>query len=372
MAFAVLRFGLKLEIGPEYDSNANRVETWRTPEVVSPDEPIASFLLRSTAAATLSWRAGPNTLRAGATLGGKLFFADEAKPQDVAVEQLVLDDSLRVGKRLVLGAGGDFYDATQWNACAPPSFGGGDLVLSPSVGDPSCHRDFRTGGGRAQAIVLLGPADLTLSAGGREFLWKPDDEFSFESGFAQLSAGLHLRSGDPDDESEWDLELSGRFEQRAFHGAALASATDDGSLTSARRADADTVASASITWVGPLLAGLAYALDWNRSTSYGQSYLRHLVTMKLAADLGWKVVATFKAQLTFTSYAQPTAVTTGALIPLTIDDENRDAIVFDLERPVGGGAAVSARYSVYRNGVSNATLDYFRQTVFLGLGYRLR
>lgn len=371
VAFAVLRFGLKLELGPEYDSNANRAETIGD-KAAGAALPIPSFLLRTTAFGSLRWTAGPSTLRASADLGGKLFFAGPAMPEDVAVAQGALDEQLRLGRHLVLGAGGDYYDAIQPRDCPPARFGNGDQQLSPSVGDTSCHRDFRAGGGRGQVALLLGDVDLSLGLGGRAFRWKPDDELSFDGASASAALGLHLRSGEVDDEAEWDLLASARAELRDYHGPKLSSASDPGSDAAPRRRDLDAVGTVSLTYVGKLLAGAAYSLDWDRSSSYGQSYLRHLVSLKVAADLGWKLVATFKAQLTFTGYAQPAAITTGALVAVTIEDESRDAFIVDLERPLGGGASLSARYSAYRNGVSNATLDYLRQVVYLGLSYRLR
>ena len=371
MAFAVLRFGLKLELGPEYDSNANRAETIGT-QTASADQPVASFLLRSTAAGTLNWSLGANRLRAAATVGGKLFFSDVAAPYDVAVVQAAVDDTLRAGKRLLLDIGGDYYDAFQFRDCPPQRLGGGDNLLSPTVGDASCHLDFRTGGAHGMATLVLGDVDLSLGLGGRTFRWKPDDEFSFDGASVNAALGLHLRSGDDEDPREWDLAASGRAELRGYRGPALSSASDAGSTDEARRRDLDLFGTVSLTWVGKLLAGIAYSIDWDDSSSFGESYLRHLLTLKLAADLGWKLVATFKAQLAFTNYAQPSAITTGALILVTIEDESRDALVVDLERPLGGGAALSARYSVYRNGVSNATLDYLRQVVFVGVSFRLR
>ena len=149
VAFAVLRFGLRLELGPEFDSNANRAETSNAfPEIPKGDSlpaaPIASFLVRGTSAANLGWTAGRNTLRIGATVAGKIFFAGGATPQDQAVVQFALDDTIRTGDAL-LGLGGDYHDATQWVDCLAIISGGAPRA------DPSCHRDFRDGGPAAPA-----------------------------------------------------------------------------------------------------------------------------------------------------------------------------------------------------------------------------
>ncbi|MSP62046.1 MAG: hypothetical protein EXR72_17280 [Myxococcales bacterium] len=385
VAFAVLRFGLRLELGPEFDSNANRAETFARPPAVPPGEalpsPIASALLRTTASSTLAWVSGRNTLRLGATLGGKLFFAPAAAPQDVVVIQAAADDTLRAGETL-LGIGADYYDATQRSDCAARTSTAYQAPVGATVAvpDASC-RDFRAGGPRARVTALLGDFDLTADLGARAFRWKSDDSFSFDSLTAGLAAAGHFAAGGPQNENgneqEWDLGVTARTELRTYHGLRLTSASDTGSPNAYHRLDADLLASAWLSFAGrlglPLLASASYTFDHNFSTSYGLNYQRHLVVLKLGANLPWKLSATAKAQLTFTSYAEPLQLTSGTnIVPLTIEDESRDAYVFDLDRPLGVGFSLSLRYSLYRNGVSNATLGYLRHVASLGVAYRLR
>jgi len=58
---------------------------------------------------------------------------------------------------------------------------------------------------------------------------------------------------------------------------------------------------------------------------------------------------------------------------ITIEDENRNNLILDLERPIGAsGVAVVARYSVFTNELSpNADTHFLRQVIYLGLTYRL-
>jgi len=57
---------------------------------------------------------------------------------------------------------------------------------------------------------------------------------------------------------------------------------------------------------------------------------------------------------------------------ITIEDENRNAVIVDLERPfVGSGLALNARYSVYTNELSASPVSFLRQVVYLGLTYRV-
>jgi GNAT superfamily N-acetyltransferase len=72
VVLAVMRLALKLDLGPEYDSNAKRAEVIEG--ATNADRPIGSALMRTTARAGLIWQKGISTMRLNGTLGGKLFF----------------------------------------------------------------------------------------------------------------------------------------------------------------------------------------------------------------------------------------------------------------------------------------------------------
>ncbi len=104
-AVAVLKLALKLDVGPEYDTNANRAEVFANSLLPNPDKPTASALIRTTAKMQLAWRSGINLLTASGSLGGKIFFNPDVFDQDVLAGQLALDDRVRVGA-FDLGLGG--------------------------------------------------------------------------------------------------------------------------------------------------------------------------------------------------------------------------------------------------------------------------
>ena len=57
---------------------------------------------------------------------------------------------------------------------------------------------------------------------------------------------------------------------------------------------------------------------------------------------------------------------------VTIEDENRNNVIVDLERPIGEtGLAVNARYSIFTNEISPSPVSFLRQVVYLGLTYRV-
>ncbi len=351
-ALAVLRLGLTLELGPEFDSNANRAEVLNLQQ--GGPTPVASFLVAGAADGSLLLAGEKNLLRLRLHAGGKLFFAEAATPQDVAVVHGSVDDALHLG-RVTLGIAGEYYDAWQWIDCKDSS-------------DSSCHRDFRSLEARPSLAVRAGPFALTAGAGGRLFTWKPDEAFSFAAPHVFGAIALRWTSGS-DGENEWTLSTSGRMEWRYYVGPALVAADDPGSALEPRRFDRDLFWTVGLNFAGDLLGGAFYSLDDDRSNSFGQSFLRHIVGFSLGFELPGQVVATLRAQLVFANYPQGQVVLTGEGAPRSIEDENRNAVLVDLARSVGR-FTFFLRYSLFQNGVSNALVSYERHLVYLGATLR--
>jgi hypothetical protein len=363
-ALAVVRFGLTLSLGPEYDSNANRAEIVAGAE--SPDQPTGSFLLRSTGTLRFLWKTDSNVLRLSVGAGGKLYFEPAVFDQDVFALSLAGEDRVRVARFLHLALLGDYYDAWQ-------------LPVAPFRA-----RDFRSGSavGRVYFFDRLG--EVALSGGYRGFQYKPDPYFNFQAGQATAYAVARLYFGANDDH-ELDLAANYHVERRFFPGVIeLLDETQclpghpfaDRCLIAgtAKRSDWFHEGGAELTYVGPLLVGVGYGVQLNLSNSFGQSLLRQLVTLKLAYRFPWQLYATIKAQLFITRYLDPVLLDTNITSQtfITIDDENRNAVIADLERPIGtSGLAVNARYSVFTNELTPSPVSFLRQVVYLGLTYRV-
>ncbi len=359
VALAVVRFGLQLSLGPEYDSNANRAEV--VANVASPDQATGSFLLRSTASGQLAWRSGGNLFRATAGVGGKVFFNPAVADQDVFVVQAAAEDRVRVTRFLHLALNSDYYDAWQRPI------------------EPYRHRDFRSGSAVARVYFVDRIGEVQLSGGYRGFQYKPDPESDFEA--AQASANVITREHfGRNADHELDIFASYHFEHRDFAGVSQynqcplgAPITDSCLLPGRRRRDTFEEGGIELTYVGPLLVGLGYGAQINTSNSFGQSLLRNMLTLKLAIRLPFSLYATLKAQLYITKYLDPVLLDHifNSQTFVTIDDENRNAVLIDLERPIASiGLSVNARYSVYTNELSSSNDSFFRQVIYLGLTYR--
>ena len=368
---AVFRLMLRLELGPEYDSNANRAEVVAGAATQS-DVPTGSPLIRTTAKLSLAWRRGASLLRVQAGLGAKLFFNPAVVDQSVVVVQAGLDERLRLGRWGELALIGDYYDAFQ--------------NLAIAACDPEClrRRDFRTGTASARLTLLDGPGAFWLGGGFRGFQFKPDDYFSFLAPTGELGASVTHRLGRSDDPHELTLAATYRFDDRFYQGLAQARATlplcspelplSDGCLSTQTyyRADWFHEAGLELSYVGTLLASVGYAAQINLSNSFGQSLLRHVVTLRISYRLPWQIYATCKLQLMVSKYLDPVLLDqrVSSQTFITIEDENRNAVILDLERPVQKlGLSVNARYSFFTNELGSPPNSFRRHVGYVGLTY---
>jgi hypothetical protein len=370
LVLAVLKLTLRLELGPEYDSNANRAEVLAN-AIMPADTPTGSFLVRTTGRGGLQWRSGKNVLRASALLGGKVFFNPAVQDQNMFIAQLGVEDRIRVARHVELGFGGDYYDVTQMSVAGPCAFRSCDR-----------HRDFRNGAALARLTFIDDPGSISLSGGYRGFQWKPDRAFDFHAGQASFLATVRLFAGPSDREHEIDLTAGYHMERRLYSGLREVNNCQPGQPLAdtclgndgAQRNDWFHDALVDITYVRIVLLSLSYAIQLNQSNSFGQSLLRHVVTLKLSTRLFWQLYLTVKGQLLVNRYLDPVLLDrqVNSQTFLSIDEENRNAFVVDLERPIGKtGLAVEARYSVYTNELSSSPASFLRQVVYLGLSYRI-
>jgi len=365
---AALKLALKLELGPEWDSNANRAEI--VAGTVANDQPTASFLLRTTARGTLQWRSGRNVLRAMAGAGGKVFFNPDVNDQDVLVTQVAVEDRVRAHDRLELGLGGDYYDAWQ-------------LDVTPPCAALGCfrRRDFRTGSLTARASLVDEDGEVSVSGGYRGFEYKPDAAFNFNAGQLSALAVARLKLGPEGREVELDVAAAYHLERRLYDGLLEVNRCPPGvpitdaclAAGGATRADWFHEASLELTYLRELLVTVGYAVQLNLSNSFGQSLMRHLFTAKIAFRLPWQLYTTLKGQLLVTRYLDPVLLDhqINSQTFVSIEDENRNAFIADLERPVARGLSVEARYSIYTNELAASPVSFLRQVVYLGVTYKI-
>jgi hypothetical protein len=358
------KIALRLELAAEWDSNANRAEI--VAGANNPDTPTPSFLLRSTARLAAAIRTPRNQLRLAGLIGGKVFFDGSVQDQNVIVGQLTVDDRLRLRRNLEGGLSADYYDATQQS------------TTSCAVVSCDRHRDFRAGGAAVRLVGYSGPAALTAQLGYRGFQWKPDESFNFNSVVAAVNALLRLPAGR---DGDLDVHAAYQLERRWYRGYAVrdicppgATLTDNClAYDTSQRRDYAHEARLEVTWVGPVLLSLGSSLQLISSSSFGQSLLRNQWTLKLAFRIPGHIYVTLKGQLLVSRYLDPVLLDrqVNSQTLITIEDENRNAVIADVERPFGKtGLALAARYSLFTNELGSSTTSFMRQVVSLGLSWK--
>jgi len=367
---AVLKLTLRLEVGPEYDSNANRSEI--VAGANNPDPPVGSALVRTTARVGLQWKRGINLLKVQAGLGAKVFFNPAVLDQSVLVVQGGFEDRLRLAQSAALSFAADYYDAFQ------------DLI-APVCTDCLRRRDFRTGTAGGKLAFYDGPGAFWFGVGYRGFLYKPDEYFNFHAPTGDIGASVSAQLGPAEDPHDLTFAATYHLERRAYGGLRQVRGNDptcapdlplaDGCLVTGSddRTDFFHELGAEISYVGVLLASLGYSAQLNRSNSFGQSLLRHVVTLRLSYRFPWELYASVKAVLQVSTGLDRVQLDTriSNLTFATIEDENRNAVIADLERNIPKlGLAVNVRYSFFANELGTQQTSFRRHVGYLGLTYR--
>lgn len=334
LLLSLLKLALRLDVGPEFDSNVHHVEN---PRPGSDDAPlVASLLLRARAGGRLAWSRGPTTLRLSLDLGGKLFAEAAAQAQDVAVGRLSgeLRQQLSRGS---LALALDYHESWQGRSC-PPALTRDERGVQTFAVDSWCHRDFRIAELRASGTVRTRVPSLTGEAWVRDWEWKPDESLTFLGVGAALTPAALWRLGS-EREHEWRLSTTGRLEWR--QGRARLDEPSELALAAGPRRH-DVVASLALagSYLGRALVAASWLIEADRSTLAGGSYVYHSVTAQAAVPLPASFSLGLRAQLLF--------FLRGALpSSLTGEDENRDSFVVDLARDFAHGLSLRARYQLF-------------------------
>lgn len=325
-------FSASARVGLEHDDNIGRAED---------DRAQADFLTRYFATLDTSHGVGTSArLAAGLRLGGKRFF--EQRDADSLLTQIDLSYSQRLATFATAGAFAVSAEA--------------DLK---DLSERLSRRDYNRGGGRLAGVLSLGDLRLSLGGAWRYFAFKPRPNSSSHG--PQFDLGARYFVGD-----HVVLDASYVLARRLSDSPVLVLEPphDIVSLSTRPRRDTFHAARAGVGYRGPLYADLHYTLAINTSNSYGQQLLRHSVDVMVTAPLVWQTLVSLRGELQRTTYTDPVLVDE----QFVVDEENRNALIVSLARPLVGDWEVELRYSLYLQefGVGG---QYSRQTFLVALGY---
>jgi len=382
------KISIEGEMGPELDTNANRIQSIVVPCppgasctngeclrdsdgsptgdscIEGGEEPVTAGLLRVTLSGRYQARLGRHAVSAMYAGGGKLFLSDEARSADEMVHRLNVGWAVLLPSPAVLSLEGAYYDAYQRDS----------------------QRDFRTGAAVARLTLGRRGAGLaaTASAGYRGLQYKPVEDYSFQGPTAGLDLAATLTRGKAEDLVDWNLSLSYAVGHRRFSGHAEGTPEpcpgrpEDvcNQLSETGRGDLNHVVRAEVNYLGNADASLWYSLELNQSNSYGETFSRHILGLKFTTLVAWGVFLTAKGVLQFSQFRDPYLI---SRIPnetfLTIEDENRSRLILQLARDLSSQVSINLRYGFYVNesitqeGQAGSVLipAFLRQTLFLGL-----
>ncbi|HSS37394.1 MAG TPA: hypothetical protein VLT58_01375, partial [Polyangia bacterium] len=282
----------------------------------------------------------------------------------IAQTSLAWQKSLVPGAALTLSGG--YYEAFQ----------GASASLAAAVE----RRDFRSLTPAAQLTWAVAEhIDLAVTGGYRWFVFKPDRDVDFQA----PTAGIDLRwARQPDSGADWEATLGAAYEYRTFGGpaltmdcpAALRDRIPVGLACSGpdTRHDTFVMGHVQLTRVGRVLAGIGYALQDNRSNSYGETVIRHAFGARFAVRLPGRLMLAARGDLLLAFYSQHQPIGQVTILSATtvesIDSENRSTFRVDLSRDLTDRLQLLARYTFYANELgTDSNLSYRRQTALLSL-----
>jgi hypothetical protein len=341
-----------VEAGAEYDSNVQRIEV--DPE--SGMEPIAAPAAR----------VGAKFAGAGERGWGRWTVAGQGLARLVGYPE-------ELGENVGVLAGEGRWDRPAGQGTARVGVRASYYDVLPLLGGAAA-RAFAIGGADG-LVVLAGPDGerFALTAGYRDFRYKPDEDFDWRGLAAALRLVVPVGGG-------VDVSAGYRLERRSFRGLAFTSGcapTDPVEPscfvpTELARSDLHHVGEVELIYTGDVVVGGGYQLTFNDSSSYGQSLVRHRLTASVTAGLPGRVFATAIATLQLDQYLDPLLLARDVANQTftSIDDENRSALSLRLSRKLRGGWAAEGRWAFYADSLSPGStddLEFRRHLVYGGV-----
>ncbi len=359
---------LSLEGGSEYDTNLHRVEVLEG-EVGGVDE---GAVMRTAAHYQLAHSPKAGRLFTLDTIGTtKLFTVPEGQSENLGIVYASARYQQRVGQgRARLGVLGKYYEAFDIRP-----FGEG---VDPVVG-----RSFRTSEGELSLTLPSEDEDrVSLVAGIRDFVYKPDADFDWQGEHLGLRFATLFWLGDPDKDeaASVDLRAEYRVGMRDYRGAAFRNTCGADAMVvpscfspiAEKRSDLNHFLVVEGRYTGAHMFSLLYAAEVIDSNSYGQASVRHRVEAGVTTEAPGKIFLTGKAVVRFNRFIDPLLLARDVQSQtfVSIEDENRNSLRLDIARDMGENWGLEARLSLYSNEFATEVVSFRRQTAYLGALYR--
>jgi hypothetical protein len=238
-------------------------------------------------------------------------------------------------------------------------------------------RTFRSLTGEGLLVLRREEGDqITLLAGARSLTYKPDHDFDWVGPTAGVRFDRTLWTSE-DDTRTVELDADYRVERRAYDGAAFANRCEPGAEptpmcfapTASRRADLYHVASVEATYTGDRVLSAGYQLTYVDSNSYGQSLVRHRVTLSATSELpaGFIGTATITGQLDQYLDTLILARDVQSVSFTALDDDNRSSLQLRAAHPVGDSLSVEGRAAFWTDLSGPDDVKFRRLLLYAGV-----
>lgn len=346
---------VQVETGGEIDSNVQRVETGPDLDNHPYTAPLA--------------RAGGRIERSGRRGAGGYALALSASTR------ASLDRAVQTEDVATLGA-----DARWLHAIGSQPVAAGARVVyvdALPLAGVAGTRTFRSFAGEGVLMLRREQGDaVTLVAGVRALTYKPDRDFDWLG----PSAGLRFERTlwhSTDDTRTLELSAEYQVERRAYTGLAFANHCPPGvelaptcfAPTDLGRTDLHHAATVEATYTGERVLSASYSLIVVDSNSYGQSLIRHRLTLAATAELpaGFIGTATVTAQLDqyLDTLILSRDITSQSFT--TVDDDNRSSFQVRAEHPITDRLAFEARAAYWTDLPGQSDVRFRRLLVYTGV-----
>jgi hypothetical protein len=338
---------LRLQLGHEYDTNAQRRCTPPLPDDPSPPSPpdgVSRLILEG----TLDFTSGRHNLMMN-FLGGAKMFSNQSD-EDLIAAKLAGIYAFRVSENWSIGGRLSARDTTQ-------RYHDRDYTLARA----ELYQQNR----------LLSWLDLETFAGGRYYYFKPDAYAIYSLKYTHYGpfAGFRFHLSGEGVSSFIFYQIEARFvddfsRDVAFH------------VTSAERFDLRHTGGLRVKhpiryWDRRrLILEMSYVVSFNDTNSFGSTAVWHRLQFVLSMNLPLDITLHLMGTLQFTDYLDGLPVEGSLYEPDA--DENENSLVVRIGYPVWNGLSVVLHGAIYRNAFHSGSTDeipFERETIMLGLAY---
>jgi len=238
-------------------------------------------------------------------------------------------------------------------------------------------RTFRSLAGEGLLVLRREQGDVvTLAIGGRLVTYKPDHDFDWRGPTAGIRFDRTVWHS-ADDTRTVELGADYRIERRDYAGAAFANRCPPDAEpapmcfapTSVGRADLAHVTSVEATYTGNRVLSAGYQLTYLDSNSYGQSLIRHRLTLAATAELpaGFIGTATVTGQLDQYLDTLILARDVQNQSFTALDDDNRSSLQVRAAHHLGSNISFEGRAAYWTDLTGPSGIQFRRLLVYAGL-----